>query len=220
MASAIKLLATQMEAMEASFLTVFFQAANKIADLTESKLFFLMETSDGVHKIGGNAELKMLFQTGQLMPKNDDVIIDEEEEENYEAPVPASHSRASSSTDPFSAASSSSSAAASFAKPRGRGRPTGPANKRKSIENQRDSSSGHSSSKKRRHRKNEDEEDDDYEEEEEEDQDRGGEVMSVKVEEGEEEEGGNDGGAFTDLDFTDDEHDKSQGALAISKGLR
>lgn len=86
MASAIKLLATQMEAMEASFLSVFFTAANKIALLTDSKLFFLMETSDGVHKIGGNQELKFLFQSAKLLPRNSDLVFDEEEAEEEVAP--------------------------------------------------------------------------------------------------------------------------------------
>ena len=85
-----------MEAMEASFLTVFFQAVNKIADLTDSKLFFLMETSDGVHKIGGNPELKFLFQAAKLLPRNSDVVFDEEEvEEGFEK-------MSSSSETPFS----------------------------------------------------------------------------------------------------------------------
>ena len=87
MASAIKLLATQMEAMEASFLSIFFQAANKISNLTDSKLFFLMETSDGIYKIGGNSDLKLLFQAGKLAPRNSDVVIDEEDIDE-ESPSP------------------------------------------------------------------------------------------------------------------------------------
>lgn len=79
MASAIKLLATQMEAMEASFLTIFFEAANKIANLTESKLFFLMESSDGIRKIGGHSELKLAFETGGLLHRSGDVLLDEDE---------------------------------------------------------------------------------------------------------------------------------------------
>lgn len=79
MASAIKLLATQMEAMEASFLTIFFEAANKIANLTESKLFFLMESSDGIRKIGGHPELKLAFETGGLSHRSGDVLLDEDE---------------------------------------------------------------------------------------------------------------------------------------------
>ena len=76
MAAAIKLLATQMEAMEASFLSVFFEAANKIANLTDSKLFFLMESSDGVRKVGGHKELKLAYELGQLSPRNNDIEID------------------------------------------------------------------------------------------------------------------------------------------------
>ena len=79
MASAIKLLATQMEAMEASFLSIFFEAANKIANLTESKLFFLMESSDGIRKIGGHPELKLAFETGGLLHRSGDVLLDEDE---------------------------------------------------------------------------------------------------------------------------------------------
>jgi len=231
-----------MEAMEASFLSVFFQAANKIANLTESKMFFLMETSDGVHKVGGNAQLKVLFQTGQLIPKNTDIIIndegeEEEEEENrYQAPsvptFPDSHdlSRALSSNAPFdaassspySAASSSSASAASSSKSCRRDRIVTPASKRKSTENYSDGSS----SKKRENRKNyeidyneddNNEEDNNNEEvEEEPDEAPEGTPMMVKVEEGEDK--GEDPGTCSDLDFTDDEHDKSHGAVGTTTG--
>ena len=75
MAAAVRLLASQMEAMENSFLTIFFEAANKITESTDSKLFFMMETSDGIRKVGGNRELKYLFRVGGLTPRDDDVII-------------------------------------------------------------------------------------------------------------------------------------------------
>ena len=77
MAAAIKLLATQMEAMEASFLSVFFEAANKIANLTDSKLFFLMESSDGVRKVGGHKELKLAYELGELSSLNNDIEIND-----------------------------------------------------------------------------------------------------------------------------------------------
>ena len=78
MASAIKLLANRMEEMEKSFLAIFFEAANKIAISTESKLFFMMESSDGIRTIGGNEELQELFQIGALLPKNTDVILEDD----------------------------------------------------------------------------------------------------------------------------------------------
>ena len=77
MAAAVKFLANRMEEMENSFLSIFFEAANKIADSTESKLFFMMESSDGIRKIGGCQELRELFQIGALLPQNSDVIMGE-----------------------------------------------------------------------------------------------------------------------------------------------
>ena len=77
MASAIKLLADRMVEMEKSFLAIFFEAANKIATSTESKLFFMMESSDGIRSIGGNPELLALFHIGALLPKNTDVTLDD-----------------------------------------------------------------------------------------------------------------------------------------------
>ena len=78
MASAIKFLATRMEEMENSFLSIFFEAASKVAESTESKLFFMMESSDGVRKIGGNRELKKLFQLRRLLPQKTDVTLGED----------------------------------------------------------------------------------------------------------------------------------------------
>ena len=78
MASAIKFLATRMEEMENSFLSIFFEAASKVAESTESKLFFMMESSDGVRKIGGNRELKKLFQLKRLLPQKTDVTLGED----------------------------------------------------------------------------------------------------------------------------------------------
>ena len=75
MASAIKFLATRIEEMENSFLTIFFEAATKMAESTESKLFFMMESTEGIRKIGGNKELKKLFYVGKLQPRNSDLTI-------------------------------------------------------------------------------------------------------------------------------------------------
>ena len=77
MAAAAKILANKMEELENSFLFIFFEAANKIAKSTESKLFFIMESSDGVRKIGGNQELRELFQIGTLVPQYSDIVMDE-----------------------------------------------------------------------------------------------------------------------------------------------
>ena len=79
MASTIRLLATQMEDMENSFLSIFFESANKIAELTQSKLFVVMETSDGLRRIGGDPEMRRAFQLGTLRPRPSDVEVDEEE---------------------------------------------------------------------------------------------------------------------------------------------
>ena len=76
MASAIRFLATRMEKMENSFLSIFFEAASKIAESTESKLFFMMESSDGVRKIGGSHDLRKLYEIGQLSPQNTDVAFE------------------------------------------------------------------------------------------------------------------------------------------------
>ena len=67
-----------MEAMEASFLSIFFEATSKIADLTESKLFCLMETSSGIWKIAGHPDLKFAFKSGNLLPRNNEVDLDNE----------------------------------------------------------------------------------------------------------------------------------------------
>ena len=71
----MKYLANRMEELENSFLTIFFEAANKIAECTESKLFFLMESSDGMRKIGGNRDLRYMYQVGGLMPQNTDMTM-------------------------------------------------------------------------------------------------------------------------------------------------
>ena len=81
MASAIKLLATQMEATETSFLSILFEAVSKFAELTESKLFFMVESSDGVRKVGGHNELKMAYEMGRLLPQNNDILIDDKAQE-------------------------------------------------------------------------------------------------------------------------------------------
>ena len=78
MAAAGKNLANRIEEMENSFLTIFFEAATKMAQSTESKLFFIMESSDGIRKIGGTSELKELFHVGRLLPRNSDVAIGED----------------------------------------------------------------------------------------------------------------------------------------------
>ena len=75
MAAAVKILANRMEEMENSFLTIFFEAATKMAQSTESKLFFIMESSDGIRKIGGTSDLKQVFYAGRLFPRNSDVAI-------------------------------------------------------------------------------------------------------------------------------------------------
>ena len=92
MASMIKLMATQMEAMETTFLSIFFDAASKMAELTSSKLFFLMETADGTRRIGGHADMKAAFMLATLLPQPSDVIIDSEKDtdqtEVTEQPLP------------------------------------------------------------------------------------------------------------------------------------
>ena len=75
MAAAVKILANRIEEMENSFLTIFFEAATKMAQSTESKLFFIMESSDGIRKIGGTSELKQVFYAGRLFPRISDVAI-------------------------------------------------------------------------------------------------------------------------------------------------
>ena len=80
MASAVKFLATRMEEMENSFLTIFCEAASKIAQSTESKLFIMMESSDGIRKVGGNCELKALYQLGRLLPQTSDLVLGDDEQ--------------------------------------------------------------------------------------------------------------------------------------------
>ena len=77
MASAIRVLATEMEEMENSFLAIFFEYTNKIAELTQSKLFVVMESSDGLRRIGGHTKLKRAFQSGALSGHQSDVVMDE-----------------------------------------------------------------------------------------------------------------------------------------------
>ena len=77
MASTIRLLA-QMREVENSFLTIFFEYTSKIAELTQSKLFVVMETSNGIRRIGGNKELKQAFLSGTLSYCQGDVVMDEQ----------------------------------------------------------------------------------------------------------------------------------------------
>ena len=76
MVSTIRHLVTQLENMENSFLSIFFETANKIAELTESKLFVVMESSDGLRRIGGHAEMRQAFQLGTLGPHPSDIEVD------------------------------------------------------------------------------------------------------------------------------------------------
>ena len=78
MASAIRLISTHMEQMENSFLAIILESVSKIAELTQSKLFVVMETSNGLRRIGGNADLKQAFLSGTLSYRPSDVLIDEE----------------------------------------------------------------------------------------------------------------------------------------------
>jgi len=80
MASMIKLMAAQMEAMENTFLTIFFDAATKMADMTSSKVFFLMETVDGTRKIGGHPDMLGAFTLATLLPQPSDIVIDGRQE--------------------------------------------------------------------------------------------------------------------------------------------
>jgi len=63
--------------METSFLKIFTNAAAKMADLTESKVFIVFESSDGSRQIGGNQELVTSFQSGYLLPQPTDEVIGE-----------------------------------------------------------------------------------------------------------------------------------------------
>lgn len=65
MADAIKMLVMQMES---AYLSVFVDAASKLADLAESKLFVVFESSNSRRRIGGDDELAD-FKAGQLRPK-------------------------------------------------------------------------------------------------------------------------------------------------------
>jgi len=64
--------------MENAFLAIFFDYTNKIAELTQSKLLVVMETSDGLRRIGGHAELKQAFLSGALSYRQSDVMMDED----------------------------------------------------------------------------------------------------------------------------------------------
>jgi len=69
-----------MEAMENTFLTIFFDAATKMADMTSSKVFFLMETVDGTRKIGGHPDMLSAFTLATLLPRPSDIVIDGRQE--------------------------------------------------------------------------------------------------------------------------------------------
>ena len=69
-----------MSDMESSFLTIFIDAASKMADLTKSKLFVVFQSSDGSRQIGGNNELVSTFQSGFLMPQPSDGVLGERTE--------------------------------------------------------------------------------------------------------------------------------------------
>ena len=73
MADIIKQLVTQMES---AFLSVFLDAASQMANLAESKLFVVFESSNGQRRIGGNDQLLADFKAGQLLPRITDELLE------------------------------------------------------------------------------------------------------------------------------------------------
>ena len=74
-ALAVREIVTQIES---SFLSIFFDAASKMANLTESKLFLLMESAEGRRRIGGDRRLTRAFRNGRLLPTPADQTISSE----------------------------------------------------------------------------------------------------------------------------------------------
>jgi len=73
MADIIKQLVKQMES---AFLSIFLDAASQMANLAESKLFVIFESSNGQRRIGGNDDLLAEFKVGQLLPRITDQMLE------------------------------------------------------------------------------------------------------------------------------------------------
>ena len=72
MAASVKMLVSEMES---AFLSVFFDAAFRMASLADSKLLVVFESSEGWRQISGDDSLLADFQAGQLFPRSTDKLI-------------------------------------------------------------------------------------------------------------------------------------------------
>ena len=69
----IKSMVTQMET---AFLSIFCDAAMRVANLADSQVFILFESSDGCRHIGGDDSMLAEFQAGQLFPRTTDQLFE------------------------------------------------------------------------------------------------------------------------------------------------
>jgi len=111
MANSLVTIASQIESIETAFLAIFFEAASKMANLTESKLFVILESSRGGRKIAGDRQLKRAFKMRDLAPRIDDVELDDAENRHEEAfdGDSVGHQSHRTANNPFVSAESSSS---------------------------------------------------------------------------------------------------------------
>ena len=73
MATSIKSMVTQMET---AFLSIFCDAAMQVANLADSQVFLLFESSEGCRRIGGDDSMLADFQAGRLFPRSTDQLFE------------------------------------------------------------------------------------------------------------------------------------------------
>jgi len=62
--------------METSFLSIFLDAAMQVANLADSQVLILFESSEGCRRIGGDDSMLADFQAGQLLPRATDKLFE------------------------------------------------------------------------------------------------------------------------------------------------
>ena len=61
--------------MESSFISIFLDAACRVAEVAESKLFVLLESTDGLRRVGGDKDLLNSFFAGKIGPQVADHVL-------------------------------------------------------------------------------------------------------------------------------------------------
>ena len=72
MAAVIKSIATEMET---AYFSIIIEAALKMANISQSKLFIVHDSSDGLRHLCGDQDLINCFQSGDLIPQSSDELL-------------------------------------------------------------------------------------------------------------------------------------------------